>query len=74
MQHFTTVYDRARTEDVHDAAAYGPAATDRISVAEGPSLLCGSQRVRAVMSPCEVVARMSSSAVPSFLRALLMRP
>ena len=27
-----------------------------------------------MMSPWEVVARMSSSAVPSFLRALLMRP
>lgn len=32
------------------------------------------QRLRAVMSPREVVARMSSSAVPSFFRALLTRP
>ncbi len=32
------------------------------------------QRLRAVMSPWEVVARMSSSMVPLFLRALLTRP
>lgn len=32
------------------------------------------QRLWAVMSPWEVVARMSSSAVPSFFKALLTRP
>jgi hypothetical protein len=38
-------------------------------------VMCSApQRLRAVMSPWEVVARMSSSVVPSFLRALLTRP
>lgn len=32
------------------------------------------QRLRAVMSPLDVVARISSPAVPSFLSALLTRP
>lgn len=57
--------------------AVSSATTEGISIAVGPagsSWFCSFQRLRAVMSPREVVARMSSSAVPSFLRALLTRP
>jgi hypothetical protein len=32
------------------------------------------QRLRALMSPCMVLAWMSSAVVPSFLRELLTRP
>lgn len=60
-----------------DGPAAPSATTDGISIAVGPGrtvLVLPLQRLRAVMSPCDVVARMSSSAVPSFLRELLTRP
>ncbi len=56
---------RALGDDRQDLDRDGPGRTV-------PVLLL--QRLRAVMSPWEVVARMSSSVVPLFLRALLTRP
>ena len=56
---------RVRGDDRLDLDRGGPGRTVLVPLV---------QRLRAVMSPREVVARMSSSVVPSFLRALLTRP